>query len=253
VDLDSQVEHHAAWAGQAAPGDRRAEVRIAGPPTTGLAVVAVAVTDAQATAFRSLGVPGIVRPVPGEQASAGEIAGAVLRTGARDVIVLPDDADTQLTAQLAGALVASASVSVLETRNIAEGIAAALSFDPTATLAQNLERMYGDARRLRTFRLATAVRDAVVDARAVRNGQVIAIDPESRLLAQADDLGAACLAALAELALDGPELITLYQGETVPDPTVAELAARLGDAVPGVAVEVVAGGQRGDGILVAVE
>lgn len=239
-DMDAQVEHHA--------GDL-----VAARPVAGLAMVAMAVTGAQAVAFSSVGVARVVRPMPGQRASAGEIAEAIAASGAQQVIVLPEDVDTHAAARLASSLVPSVAVSVLEVRNVAEGLVAALAFDAGVPAEQNVERMSGEARGLRTFSLATAVRDAVIDGRAVRQGQVIALERGSRLLAQADDRSAACLAALAQLEADGIELVTIYQGEEVADADVARLVGRLAAERPGIEVEVVREGQRGDSCLVAVE
>lgn len=254
ADLDAQVADHAAPGGHGAvsgvahpraPAATRREARVA--------LVAVATTEAQARLYDSLGVATIVRAGNGQRASAGEIAAAIGAAAGRDVIVLPDDVDTQPAARLAATHVAGASVRVLEARNVAEGVAAALAFDPSATLARNLERMTGEARALRTFALSIAARDAAVEGSAVRRGQVIAVDAGSRLVGLGEDLASACLAALARVAPEGPELLTVYQGEEVPDASVEELATRVVEALPGLATEVVPAGQPGDRILLAVE
>jgi len=181
----------------------------------------------------------------------GEIAEVILAVGCHEVIVLPNDGDALLAARHAAALTPLLDVSIIPTRNAAEGIAAALAFDPGAALAEISQRMTAEAGALRSFSVTTAARDSMVDGQRVRKGQFIALDAARRLLAREDSVAAATLGALSRF--DGFDLVTCYLGATVDAARAEELRARIAQRGWGAEVEMVPGGQRFEHLLVAVE
>ena len=252
TDLDDQVSHNTAG-----PGAHVAEAEPAAPEPTGataevlrIAVVAVTQAAGLARVLESFGAR-IVRPGDGTRPSVGEIVEGVLASGASQVIVLPNDRDAVLAAGQAAALAPLVEVEVIPTRNAAEGIAAAIAFDPGATLAENVERMRGESSSLRSFTVISAAKDSVVDGEPVREGQIIALDAGRHLLASGDDVEAVTLRALAQI--EDFELITLYCGNSEGPGRTMALCERIELAGWGVEVEVVQGGQPHDHLLVAVE
>jgi hypothetical protein len=212
--------------------------------------VAVTTADGLAQVFESLGAR-VVRPRHGMRPSVGEIAEGILAAGASEAIVLPNDRDAILAAGQADGLTPMVTVRVIPTRNAAEGIAAAVAFDPDATLEESVERMGEEARALRSFRVVTAAKDSVVDGIAVHEGQVLALDAARHLLASGDDVEAVTLKALA--TFDDFELITLYCGRSEGPGQSLALCEHIELAGFGAEVEVVDGGQPHDHLLVAVE
>jgi dihydroxyacetone kinase-like predicted kinase len=181
----------------------------------------------------------------------GEIAEAILAVGSGEVIVLPNDRDALLAARHAADLTPMVTVEIIATRNAAEGIVAAVAFDPGASLAQNSARMTAESEALRSFTVFTAARDSVVDGQAVSRGEVIAIDADKRLLAQETTIEAATLRALDRL--DDFDLVTCHHGTGLSAHDVQELRHRILEQGWDVEVEMVPGGQRHDHLLVAVE
>jgi hypothetical protein len=220
------------------------------PAPPAVAAVAVAQSDGLAEVLASLGAY-VVRPAHGTRPSVGEIGEVMLATGASDVVVLPNDRDALMVAERAAALMTSVLAEVIPTRNVAEGIAAVVAFDPTASLSRNRERMAAEAASLRSFAVITAARDAVVDGRTVRQGQIIALDADRRLLAQAASVEEAAFSALAGLGRF--ELVTCYAGADARREEVAVLRRRIEEAGWDAQVEVIPGGQRFEHLIVAVE
>ncbi len=263
-DLDDQVAQHAdhdhgdpahehdhqeqAGAMREAARPTPAPLPKAGAPS--VSIVAVAHADGLTRALESLGAR-VVRPSHGSRPSVGEIAQAIAAAGTAAVVVLPNDRDALLAARHAAELTPLVAVEIIPTRNVAEGIAAAVAFDGARTLAENRARMAAEADSLRTFTVFTAARDSIVDGQPVTRGLVIATDPERRLLAHAASVEAATLAALA--ALDDFELVTCYHGAGMDPATAAQLHAALQAQLPDAEVEMLRGGQRHDHLLVAVE
>ena len=243
-DLDAQAAHHAEAEGAAA------SLGGAQPATQRLSLVAVAPAPGLAEAFRAFGA-NVVEPASSGRPSVGEIAGVVNATGARSVIILPNDRDAHLAAGQSSAMTPQVDAVVLPTRNAAEGIAAALAFDAGATLEVNTERMEAEAMSVASFTVSIAARDAIVDGVAVQRGQAIALDADERLLACEDELLGAAMSALSRT--DAAELVTIYHGAAVAPAVARELADRVVASEPDIEVEIVNGGQRHDRLLVAVE
>ena len=241
-DLDAQAAHHAL-------GERTASASV-GPTSARLSLVAVAPAPGLAEAFRGFGA-NVVEPASAGRPSVGEIAGVVAASGARSVIILPNDRDTHLAAGQASAMTPHVDAVVVPTRNAAEGLAAAVVFDADDGLEANVERMEAEAMSVASFIVSIAGRDAIVDGVEVRQGQAIALDADERLLACEDELLAAAMSALERTA--GDELVTIYHGAAVAPAVAQRLAERISRATPAVSVEVVNGGQRHDRLLVAVE
>jgi len=249
IDLDDQVAHH----GGAEPATGTAVapvVEVAPRVAAAMAMVAVTRAPGLARVLESLGTR-VVKPAHGTRPSVGEIVEGILAVGSGAVIVLPNDRDALLAAGQASTLAPLVEVEVIPTRNAAEGIAAALAFDPTASLAVNVERMTAESSALRSFTVITAAKDSVVDGRQVRQGQIIALDASRNLLAIGADVEAVTLQALARY--EDFELITIYRGEHEGPDRGRALAERIELAGWPAQVEVVEGGQLHDHLLVAVE
>jgi hypothetical protein len=250
LDLDDQVAHHPAARG-GRPEDVAAAV-VAAPVVEGpsTAIVAVARAPGLADVLASFGAH-IVVPGHGTRPSVGEIAEAILASGARQVIVLPNDRDAILAAAQAASLTPLVDVEVIPTRNAAEGIAAAFTYDAHDSLRANVKRMRTESESLRSYTVFTAAKDAVVDGQAVRRGDVLALDAGRHLLASGSDVESVAVKALA--TYEGFELVTLYCGYDEGTGDSAALCERIELAGFGVEVEVINGGQAHDHLLVAVE
>jgi uncharacterized protein len=221
-------------------------------PVAAPAIALVAVTRAPGLArvLQSLGAR-IVTPAHGTRPSVGEIAEGILAVGSGAVIVLPNDRDAVLAAGQAAMLTPLVEVEVIPTRNAAEGIAAAVAFDPAAPLAANVERMAMESSALRSFTVITAAKDSVVDGRTVRQGQVMALDAARDVLAIGADVEAVTLQALGHY--EDFELVTIYCGNSEGPGQRQALCERIGLAGWSAEVEVIEGGQLHDHLLVAVE
>ncbi|MEO8207673.1 MAG: hypothetical protein ABI598_01465, partial [Chloroflexota bacterium] len=86
----------------------------------------------------------------------------------------------------------------------------------------------------------------------VREGQVIALDPDDGLVAVDDDATRTVLAAVGSLT-PGFELITVYYGDGTNLESAEMVARRIGEATAGVEVEVVHGGQPHYHYLISAE
>ncbi len=216
-----------------------------------LAVVAVAAGEGLAAIFRNFGVSRVVLGGQSANPSTGELLDAVRSVHAREVLVLPNNPNVVLAARQVAAL-ADRPVSVVGTRNAAEGLAALLVLDPAKNAADNATEMTAAGRAIQSLSVTEAVRDATIGGRKVRKGQTIALDPDDGLVAVDDDPTAAVLAAVRSLRR-GFELITLYYGAGADLAGTERLAGRIHELGTGAEIEVVHGGQPHYRYLVSAE
>lgn len=251
---DAQAQPAAPSGGQGEPHAQPTaapEAALLGRDGGGPAVVAVAGGDGLERVFRTLGAT-VVRGANGANASAGELAEAIRATGCRDVLVLPNNPNVRLAAVQSGELCADQQVVVIATRNAAEGVAALLAFDVDAELDGNARQMLRASRETRTLQVATAVRDARLGRRKVREGQHIVLGGDQKLVAVDNDLNQAIAQALHKLK-GGFELVTLYRGIDVGEHDADELAGLLRREFAGAEVDIVDGGQSHYSYLIAAE
>ncbi|MEY2731948.1 MAG: hypothetical protein RLZZ588_673 [Chloroflexota bacterium] len=251
-NLDQQSAERAT--GHGAFTDLSTRVGVASPsperePSPGIAIVAVAAGSGLAAIMKSAGATQVVHGGQTENPSAAEIASAISATGRRDVIVLPNNGNIVLAARQAAELV-TANVTVVPTRNAAEGIAALLTWDPSLSLDAALKQFESARVGARTFRIVQAVRDAVVKGVSVRKDEVMALDPVDGIVATGgDDIEALTQALEGEEA----ELITLYLGAGVDSAAGERMATAARRAIPGVEVELARGEQPIERVLVSLE
>ena len=235
VKVDNMQAQHERWAaGHEAAGAAAPE-----PPAIGL--VAVVQGAGLQALFRELGATAIVDGGATNNPSAGDLLEAARRAGRERVFVLPNDPNVIMAAEQA-ARQAPELVSVVPTRSVAAGLAAAISFVPGQPPEEIAERLQAGARAVRCLEVTRAVRETSVDGLRVASGDAIAL-LDGRLVARAADLNEALLAGLAEAIDETVELVSVYLGAEAPADAEERLAGLLESAHPGIAVEVVPGGQ----------
>jgi dihydroxyacetone kinase-like predicted kinase len=189
--------------------------------------------------FINLGAAAVVN---GGNPSAGELARAIKELAAAEVIVLPNNPNVRLAARQAGQLSPEVRVEVVGTRNPAEGVAAMLALDPSLRVRDAARRMSQAARRVQTFQVTVAVRDARIGRHRVRHGEYIVLGPNDGLVARNRDRTAAVRAAVGKLK-PGYELLTIYRGRDVEHAAADELRETLRADLDGIEIELVEGGQ----------
>ena len=251
IHRDRLESHDVGLAIPAADKPSSAPAASAPTPAGSPAVVAVAPGDGLARVFTTLGAT-VVGGGQGANPSAGDLADAVRKTGATEVIILPNNPNVRLAAQQAGTLVSHATVNVVPTRNPAEGIAAMLAYDPDASVGDLVRDMESAARRIQTLQVTAAVRDARIGRHKVKRDDYIVLGPDDGLVAVDADRTRAVLEAIRRLKA-GFELLTIYRGHEINVSTADALRNAIGIEWPDVEIELVDGGQPHYDLLIAAE
>ncbi len=223
--------------GAAAP----VEASTNGADAPALAVVAVTAGDGLAAIFRDFGVAAVVQGGQSANPSTGELLDAVKAVKAREVLLLPNNPNVVLAARQV-AQMTDRPVSVVPTRNAAEGFAALLALDPAMDAATNVGPMTEAGRAIQSLVVTEAVRDAKIGGRKVKRGQTIALDPDDGLIAVDGDREKAVLAAMKALK-PGYELVTLFYGDGADLAEAEAMSRKIGGVLPGTEIEVRHGGQ----------
>lgn len=200
--------------------------------------------------FESLGAKvsdlGVVEKPP-----AGQIAEAADALRVPDVLVLANHKNVLLAAEQARSL-ATATLHVVATTSLVQGIAAAMAFDADEPAAANASAMLEAAQAVRTVEVTQAGASRVSEGIAVHEGQAIVL-VDGTLVAAAESPEAALLRGLESAGVSKGQLVTLYAGEGFDEERSAALTDEVRQAFPGCEVEALNGGQPLYPLIASVE
>jgi DAK2 domain fusion protein YloV len=221
----------------------------------GRAIVAVAAGPGLAGLFEEAGAV-VVRGGPGHRPSTGMLLEAMIRSGAQEVVVLPNDNDSVRAAQVAASTAEKdhdMRVAVIPTAAQVQGLAAVAVHEPGRTFDQDVLEMTATARHARQGAVTVAAKQAITMAGPCEAGDVLgAIGGDFVVVGH--DLTEVAEDVLGRLLGGGGEMVTLVSGEDDADGALATTcAAWLEEAHPTVDVVVYDGGQERYPLLVAVE
>ncbi|KRM89223.1 DAK2 domain-containing protein [Liquorilactobacillus vini] len=224
-------------------------------PTTetvnGYGVIAIASGAGLAKLFKGLGATLILNGGQTMNPSTEDIVEAVKQTGAKKVIILPNNKNIFLAAQQA-AKVATAKVAVVPSKTIAQGMTALLSFDSQASLSENQSRMTKELDSVKSGQITTAVRDSTIDGQEIKKGDYMAIVDGKIILTNAVRKTAA-VAMLKRMLSEDSEIVTIIYGADGNEEEANEIAAAAHQLDEDLEVEVHFGGQPVYPYLISVE
>ncbi|HEX6491262.1 MAG TPA: DAK2 domain-containing protein [Gaiellaceae bacterium] len=213
------------------------------------AAVAVAAGEGNRLLFENLGSAGVVEGGQTMNPAAAELVAAIAAASAREVVLLPNNANVLLTARQAAKL-AGKPVELVPTTSIQAGLAALVVFDPARTASENAAEMAAAAARVATGSVTRASRDLRLNGHAIRAGEYLGLLEDEPFTGGADFDSVA--RQVVERLLDQPrELLLLLTGEEQHE--VARLVGELEHVNPGLEIEVHEGGQPHYPLLAAAE
>ena len=193
------------------------------PDPAALAVVACAAGEGIAEVFRAAGAT-VVMSGPGRRASAGQVLEAIRASGAGQVIVLPNDGDTEMAAQAAAraAVEGGQQVRVVRSRTAVQGIAALAVFDAQTDLETNAEAMTEASAATRHGAVTISRKEALTSAGVCHVGDVLGVVQGDFAIIGSDLYDVAGQVVEMLLGDDG-ELLTVISGDDAP----ADLASAV--------------------------
>ena len=217
------------------------------------ALVAVAAGDGMAEIFKGIGATDVIQGGQTMNPSTEDILLAAEKacadtvyifpnTPAETVFVLPNNKNIILAANQAAAIEENCHIVVVPTKTLPQGITGMINFSPELSPEENLSEMEQEIAMVRTCEVTYAVRNTVIDGREIHEGDIMAIG-DSGLLALAGDAEDAVMKALAEMADEDAELVTIYFGADVKEEDAKAVCKKTAERFPALEVDIQTGGQ----------
>ncbi|WP_399140714.1 DAK2 domain-containing protein [Streptomyces sp. NBUA17] len=217
------------------------------------AVVAVVPGEGLAELYAGAGATTLLAR-PGEPPASGELVQAVRRAHAREVVLLPNDAELRHTAAAAAeqARAEGVRVALIPTRSAVQGIAALAVHEAERRFDEDVVAMTSAAGATRHAEVTVAERQSWTTAGICQAGDVLGlIDGDVAVIGP--DVSRVAATVLDRMLSAGGELVTLVLGDEAPQDVADQLEARVREAYLAVDTVVYRGGRQGALLLVGVE
>jgi DAK2 domain fusion protein YloV len=196
----------------------------------------------------------VVHADPDRRPSSTELAAAIRRARAREVVLLLNDTELRPAAGVAAEQLRreGVRVAVIPTRSPVQGLAALAVHEPGRRFDEDVVAMTSAAGATRYAELAVAEGESWTMAGVCQAGDVLGlIDGDVAVIGA--ETGATAAIVLDRMLAAGGELVTLILGEGVPDAVADHLVAHVRRANPVVDTVVYRGGQASSPLLIGVE
>jgi len=220
---------------------------------SGRGLVAVAPGAGLAGLFAGEGVE-VVEGGPTMHPSISDVLAAIRRTGAAEVVVLPNHTSLTSVANAAAAQARAGGqdVAVVPTKSPVQGLAAIAVADPTRRFGDVVIALAEAAAATRWAEITVAGREAMTSAGRCKAGDVLGLAEGDVVLIGNDQVRVTC-DLLDRLLSAGGELVTLIQGTDSVDGFIDDVRTHLRRAHPSVDVMDYRGDQPGLPVLIGVE
>ncbi|WP_320774250.1 DAK2 domain-containing protein [Streptomyces sp. CRN 30] len=217
------------------------------------AVVAVVPGEGLAGLYTEAGATAVLAR-PGEPPASGELAEAVRRAHAREVVLLPNDAELRHTAAAAAdqARADGVRVALIPTRSAVQGIAALAVHEPGRRFDEDVVAMTSAAGATRYAEVTVAEHRSWTTAGICQAGDVLGlVDGDVAVIG--DDVTETATTVLDRMLAAGGELVTLVLGDEAPEDVADRLESRVREAYLAVDTVTYRGGRQGSLLLIGVE
>ena len=206
-----------------------------------MGMLAVSAGDGLSSIFKDLTVDAVIEGGQSMNPSADDIASAAQRINADNVFVFPNNKNIILAAEQAKSLVQNKKIHVIPTKNIPQGFAAALAFNPELPVDENKANMIHSLDSVTVGQVTYSVRNTKLYGFELKVGDIMGLD-NKKILAQGKDVSEVTLDLIEKIRND-EEIITLYYGQDVKEEDALALQEKIMEKYPDCDVDVHYGGQ----------
>ena len=200
--------------------------------------------------FRDLGADNVIHGGQTMNPSTQDIIDGIRMTPAKTVFVLPNNKNIYLVALQAAKLVKDRHVEVLNTKSVPQGISAMISFNPEASLEENLAAMSSALENVTSMSITHAIRDTTIDGEKIENGQMLGLMNGS--IECVADSTLECLEKLCDKMTDA-SFITVFYGSDVSEDIAQKAESIIQNKNSDAEIIVVSGGQPIYDFVISVE
>ena len=217
-----------------------------------IGILTICSGEGMASIFKDLGVDRVVEGGQTMNPSAEDIALAVNKINAENVIILPNNKNIILAAEQSRSLVKKKTVYVVQSTNIPQGLSATLAFNTEINIAENIENMNEALSTVKSGSVTFAVRTSKIDDVEVKEGDVIGLF-ESKIAAVGTTPEAVTNELIDKMIDEDDEIMTLYYGEGVTPEQAEAFGEELAERYPDFEVSVHCSGQSLYYYLISIE
>ena len=207
-----------------------------------IGILAVCAGEGFSAIFKDLLVDQVIEGGQTMNPSADDIARAVRKINAENIIILPNNKNIILSAEQSRTLIQNRNIFVLPTKDIPQGLAACLNFSPDASLSENLENMTAAFSTIDAGQVTYAVRDTVIDSLVIKKGDIIGID-KGKIVRSGKDIQNVTTALIESMLTEDKEVVTLYYGQDVSEEDAEAYISSLEEKHPDIEFILHYGGQ----------
>lgn len=215
------------------------------------AVIAVASGNGIRKLFESEGVNRIISGGQTMNPSTADIIDAIKKSGAKKAIVLPNNGNIIMAAKQA-AEVSDIPVGIVPTKTISQGLTAMLSFDPDASVDDNVEAMTEDLDTVVSGEVTQANRDTTINGVEIHKNDYLGIVDGDIKIDNAD-LIKATTEMVEKMLDDDTEIITIMYGRDANKEQAEKVVSALKAEHDDLEFEIHDGGQPVYNFLISAE
>ena len=194
--------------------------------------ISVSIGDGIGEIFKGLGVDYLIEGGQTMNPSTEDMLNAIAEVNADTIFIFPNNKNIILAANQAQALTEDKKIVVIPTKTVPQGIAAIISFDPTASAEENEENMKEALSVVKTGQITYAVRDTHIDDKEIKEGNIMGIGDDS-ILAVGEDIAEITKETIDLMADEETELISVYYGEDISEEDANALGTELQEKISG--------------------
>ena len=207
-----------------------------------MGMLAVCAGQGLADIFKDLSVDRIIEGGQTMNPSASDIASAAQKINAEHIFVFPNNKNIILAAEQAKNLVENRIIHVIPTKNVPQGFAAALEFNPEVSAEENKTNMIHALDNVKAGQVTHAVRTTSLNGFSIKEGDIIGLD-DKKILAKSHSVEETVVKLVGRMKEDFHQVITLYYGEDVKEEDASALCDQLTELYPDCDVDYHSGGQ----------
>ncbi len=215
------------------------------------AVIAVASGNGIRKLFESEGVNRIISGGQTMNPSTQDFIDAIKKSGAKKAIVLPNNGNIVMAAKQA-AEVSDIPVGIVPTKTISQGLTAMLSFNPDASVDENVEAMTEDLDTVVSGEVTQATRDTEIDEVEIHKNDYLGI-VDGKIKVDNADLIKTTVDMIEKMLDEDSEIITIMFGRDASEEQAQEVVEQLEAKHDDLEFEIHDGGQPVYHFLVSVE
>ena len=190
---------------------------------SGIAVIACNTGQGIIDTMEELGVHYIIDAGQSSNPSAQDFMTAIKETGAKKVLILPNNSNIILAAQQV-AQTSKEEVIVIPSKTQMQGISAMMNFDPEGSMEDNHEAMKEAIAEVKTGQVTTAARTTKIKGVSVKKGEYLAIAEKDILKSTKSKVEAANI--ISKKLIDKyTEIVTIYYGDDSTETDAQEVAS----------------------------